>query len=314
MINATITNENMTKLKFIPLAITLLCLLTNYTYGQGCSDAGFCTINSFKPNSTDTTEVVNNQFKIGAFFGKADNSISVYGNYLEYNRQLGKKFGLDAKLTTLAQNGNGISSFGLSDVFLNASYRASEKIKFTLGTKIPLSSANKSFDNLPLPMDYQASLGTFDIVFGIGYEVNKIQFVAAIQQPLTQNNNQFIATKYPINSELSTFQSTNKFERSGDVLLRVSYPININSKLKLTPSILPIYHLTNDKYTDEFNVKQKIKGSQGLTLNGNAYLDYEINSKSSIQLNLGMPFMVRDSRPDGLTRSFIANIEYRIKF
>lgn len=163
-------------------------------------------------------------------------------------------------------------------------------------------------------MDYQSSLGTFDLIFGIGYEIKKIQFVAAIQQPLTQNDNQFIATNYPINSELRTFQSTNKFERSGDVLLRVSYPININSKLKLTPSILPIYHLANDKYMDEFNVKQEIKGSQGLTLNGNTYIDYEINSKNIIQLNLGMPFIVRDSRPDGLTRNFIANIEYRVKF
>jgi len=304
----------MINFKFILIATTLFCLITNYSFGQGCSDAGFCTMNSFKPNSSESTQVLNNQFKIGAFFGNADNSISVYGNYLEYNRQFSSKFGLDVKLTTLAQNGNGISAFGLSDIFINANYKASEKVKLTLGAKIPLSSASNTSNNLPLPMDYQLSLGTFDLIFGIGYEIKKIQFVAAIQQPLTQNNNQFIATNYPINSKLRTFQSTNKFERSGDVLLRVSYPINITSKLKLTPSILPIYHLTNDKYTDEFNVKREIIGSQGLTLNGNAYLDYEINSKNIIQLNLGMPFIVRDSRPDGLTRSFIANIEYSIKF
>lgn len=304
----------MTKFKFILIATILFAYGASYSYGQGCSDAGFCTINSFKPNSADSTEVLNNQLKFGAFYGKADNSISVYGNYLEYNRQLSKKFGLDAKLTTIAQNGNGISAFGLSDIFVNANYKASEKVKLTLGAKLPLSNASKTYDNLPLPMDYQSSLGTFDLIFGIGYEIKKIQFVAAIQQPLTQNDNQFIATNYPINSELRTFQSTNKFERSGDVLLRVSYPITINSKLKLTPSILPIYHLANDKYTDEFNVKQEIKGSLGLTLNGNAYIDYEINSKNIIQLNLGMPFIVRESRPDGLTRSFIANLEYRINF
>jgi len=284
------------------------------SYGQGCSDAGFCTINSFKPNSTDSTKATCNQFKIGAFFGSADNSISVYGSYLEYNRQLNRKFGLDVKLTTLAQNGNGISVFGLSDFFVNTNYKASERMKFTLGAKIPLSKANKTFDNLPLPMDYQASLGTFDLIFGVGYEIKKFQFVVAIQQPLTQNDNQFIASTYPINSKLRAFQSTNKFERSGDILLRISYPIKVNSKLKLTPSILPIYHLTNDKYTDEFNVKREIKGSQGLTLNGNAYLDYEINNQNSIQLNVGMPFVVRDARPDGLTRGFIANLEYKIKF
>ena len=131
---------------------------------QGCSDAGFCTINSFKPNSGDSIKALNSQFKIGTFFGKADNSISVYGNYLEYNRQLNEKFGLDLKLTTLAQNGNNISVFGLSDVFVNANYKASEKLKITLGAKIPLSNANKSLENLPLPMDYQASLGTFDFI------------------------------------------------------------------------------------------------------------------------------------------------------
>jgi hypothetical protein len=296
------------------IATILFAIQASSAFGQGCSDAGFCTVNSFKPNSMDSTEVLNNQLNIGAFYGNADNSILVYGTYVEYHRQLTNEFGLDAKLTTLAQNGNGISTFGLSDIFINANYKASEKVKLTVGAKIPLSAANNISNNLPLPMDYQASLGTFDLIFGIGYEIQKIQFVAAIQQPLTQNNNQFIAMNYPINSELRTFQSTNTFERSGDVLLRVSYPIHINSKLTLTPSILPIYHLTNDKYTDEFSVKQEIKGSQGLTLNGNAYLEYEINSNNSLQLNVGMPFIVRDNRPDGLTRGFIANVEYGIKF
>jgi hypothetical protein len=301
----------MTKFKSFLIVTTLISLAFNFTYAQGCSDAGFCTINSFKPNST---EVLNNQFKIGVFFGKADNSISVYGNYLEYNRQMSERFGLDLKLTTLAQSGNDISTFGLSDIFVNANYKAGEKLKLIFGAKLPLSNAGKTYDNLPLPMDYQASLGTFDLIFGIGYEISKIQFVAAIQQPLTQNNNQFIATNYPAESNLRTFQSTNKYERSGDILLRVSYPLFLGSKLRLTPSILPIYHLANDKYTDELNIEREIDGSQGLTLNGNVFLDYEINSKSNIQINLGIPFMVRDSRPDGLTRSLVANLEYRIKF
>ena len=304
----------MTKSKFIFLTFSLLILLTNYSFGQGCSDAGFCTVDSFKPSSGDSLTAINNQFKIGAFFGNADNAIAVYGNYFEYNRRLNERFGVDVKLTTLAQNGNDISVFGLSDVFLNANYKASEKLKLTLGAKIPVSNASKSLNNLPLPMDYQAGLGTLDVIFGIGYKIQKIQLVAAMQQPVTQNNNEFFANMYPVNSKLSAFQTTNKFKRSGDVLLRVSYPISLNQKLKLTPSILPIYHLANDKYTDEFNVEKEIIGSQGLTLNGNIYLDYEINRKNIIQINMGVPFVIRDSRPDGLTRSFIANLEYRIKF
>jgi hypothetical protein len=125
----------MTKFKFILIVTILFAIGASYSYGQGCSDAGFCSMNSFKPNNTDSTEVLNNQFKIGVFYGKADNSISVFGNYLEYNLQLSKKFGLDAKLTTIAQDGNGISAFVLSDIFLNTNYKVNEKVKLTLGAK-----------------------------------------------------------------------------------------------------------------------------------------------------------------------------------
>lgn len=292
----------------------LLLLQSNHLVAQGCSDAGFCTVNSFQPNSNDSIKTYHNQIKTGIFFGKADNSISVFGNYVEYNRQINDRFGFDAKLTTLAQNGNDVSAFGLSDLFLNANYKANEKLKFTLGAKIPLSDAGNSKNNLPLPMDYQSSLGTLDLIVGVGYEIKKIQLVAALQQPLTQNENQFLASQYPASSALRGFLSTNKFQRSGDVLLRVSYPLMIHPKIRLTPSILPIYHLKNDRFTNQNNVELEINNSKGLTLNGNVYLDYEINRRNGLQLNVGVPFVVRTSRPDGLTRSFIANVEYRVKF
>lgn len=292
-------------------SIVVCVLIMVSSYGQGCSDAGFCTINSFKPNGD---EALKNQIKVGTFFGKADYDIEVYGAYLEYNRQINKKIGLDAKLTSLAQNGNGITSFGLSDIFANANYKATDRVKVTLGAKIPLSNANKMKNNLPLPMDYQSGLGTFDLLFGVAYKIKEFQFVTAIQQPLTQNKNEFLSNNYPSSSVLGTIQSTNNFKRSGDVLLRVSYPFNLSSKLKLTPSILPIYHLANDKYTNALKMESEIIGSKGLTLNANAYLDYKIHNKGVLQINVGIPLLVRDARPDGLTRSFIANLEYRINF
>ena len=284
------------------------------SFGQGCSDAGFCTIDGFKPFTGNNVDMTSHQIKIGFFYGNADHTISVYGNYLEYNRQVNNKLGIDLKLSSLIQKGNNISSSGISDVFINGNYKVSENLKITLGSKIPLSNADKTNKTLPLPMDYQSSLGTLDLIFGIGYAIKSLHLVAAMQQPLTQNSNQFIASNYPLNSELRTFQSTHTFKRSGDVLLRASYPISVTPKFKLTPSILPIYHLKDDQFVDELNVEKEIQGSQGLTLNGNIYLDYEINSRNILQINFGTPFIFRDSRPDGLTRKFIGNLEYRIKF
>lgn len=302
--------KNSTIVSLLVLAFVLFSVKVK---AQGCSDAGFCTINSFKPVSADEVQL-RNHFKVGFSGGAADHSINAYGTYLEYGYLLNNNLWFDAKLTSLAQNGNEISTFGFSDIYLNANFGLSEKTKLTLGAKIPLNDANKKGNGMSLPMDYQSSLGTFDLVFGLAYSLNKLQLVAAIQQPLTQNNNQFIAQEYPIDSKLRDFQSTNNFKRSGDVLLRVSFPLAFSKKLTFTPSLLPIYHLGNDKYTNIDGIEMEIDGSAGLTLNGNAYFDFEINKTNALQLNLGMPFIVRDARPDGLTRSFIANLEYQVRF
>ncbi|TAG29990.1 MAG: hypothetical protein EAZ35_08820 [Sphingobacteriia bacterium] len=296
------------------LFITNLSLATYYSNAQGCSDAGFCTINSLKPNSNDNSLKNKNQIKVGFSWGSADNSVSIFGNHIEYNRQISSRFGIDAKITSLHQNGNGISNFGISDIYLTGNYKLSEKLKLVFGTKAPFTNGNKKKDNIALPMDYQSSLGTFDLILGVGYEVKKWQFLFGYQQPLSQNKNEFLRESYPLNSKLREFQSTNKFKRSGDVLLRVSFPIMLAKKLKISPSLLPIYHLTNDKYINSLGIENEITGSKGLTLNGNAYLDYEVNNKNNLQLNIGLPFVIRDTRPDGLTRSVVVNLEYKIKF
>ena len=287
---------------------------TDGIYAQGCSDAGICTIDSFKPHEHDDSKEYQNTFKAGLNFGAADYDITVFGTYLDYRRKVTDRLSVDAKLTTLSQSGNDISVFGLSDIYINGNYKIGKSASLTLGFKIPLTDANKKENGLALPMDYQSSLGTFDLVLGIDYSIKKLQLLAAIQQPLTQNNNGFLSDLYPSISPLSEFQSTNQFKRSGDVLLRVSYPFNLGQKFVFIPSLLPIYHLANDKFTDIDGKEKEIDGSQGLTLNWNTYFDYYINEKHALQLSLGAPLIIRDSRPDGLTRSFVANIEYRINF
>ncbi len=297
------------------LSLILLILLSaSYIVAQGCSDAGFCTINSFKPNTGDGSNIGTNQIKIGAFLGTADNDITVFGNYLEYNRQFSEKLGVDVKLTYMAQRGNDISRHALGDIFVNVNYQLSDRVNLTSGIKAPLMKGNASLNNLPLPMDYQASLGTWDFILGVGFNLDRIQLVAALQQPLTQNDNEFFASRYPASSNLRLFQSTNEYVRSGDFLIRASYPVLLSNRIKLTPSLLPIYHLGNDKYTDEQNVQREIAGSSGLTLNGNVYLDFDLHDTGTLQFNIGMPFIIREARPDGLTRGVIASLEYRFRF
>lgn len=274
---------------------------------QGCSDAGFCTMDNLQVHQADSL-LNKNTIKIGANIGAADNDVSVFGSYLEYHRMISKFVDVDVKLNFLSQSANNISSAALSDLYLVSNYRLNEKTKATVGLKVPLTDGNLKENGFPLPMDFQPSLGTLDLILGASRKVNDFSFVLALQQPLTQNKNEFFSFVG------SDFITTNNFKRSGDVLFRATYLYRINDKLTLSPSLLPIYHLQNDKYTDALNVEREIIGSDGLTLNGNVYLNYSLNKTSALELSLGSPFVVRDVRPDGLTRSFVANLEYKISF
>lgn len=294
---------------FIVLMLTLT-LLTIPAHAQGCSDAGACTLHGLVPESDDTSSTQFTTLSIGGFFGTADYDIGVAGAYLAVNRRLSKRLSVDVKLTSLAQSGNDISVFGASDVFVNLTVDATSDLSFTAAVKIPLADGGATRDGFPLPMDYQASLGTVDLITGIGYSIDKLHVVLAYQQPLTQNANTFFASLYPSTSVLSTIQSTNAFYRQPDLLLRVSYPFAIGEEWTITPSILPIYHIGNDRYTDEQGIERDITGSQGVTLNGNLYVDYALSAQHALQFNVGVPFIVRDARPDGLTRGVIATLQY----
>jgi hypothetical protein len=296
--------------------LLLFVLLSFFSYqpvnGQGCSDAGFCSMSSFKPHQNTTTKS-KDRLRIGFSTGKADNDIFITGQYLELNKTISDRFSVDTRITSLSQSGNSVRTFGFGDVYINGNYKTG-KVGMTLGAKIPLHPADREKNGLPLPMDYQSSLGTFDLLAGLGFTVKKFQVNAALQQPLIQNKNRFIASDYPNGSPLQDFQSTSRFDRKGDVLLRVSYPLPLGSKLVFTPGILSIYHLGTDSYRDKLGIKKEIAGSDGLTLNSNLFFDYAINSRQGLQFSIGAPFQVRDTRPDGLTRKFVAGLEYSIRF
>ena len=294
-------------MKKILLVLSLMFTIATIK-AQGCSDAGFCTMDNLQVHQSDSL-LQKNAIKFGVNLGQADNDVSVFGSYIEYHRMISKVVDIDVKLNFLSQSSENFSSSALSDVYLVSNYKLNDKTKATVGLKIPLTNGNLKENGQVLPMDFQPSLGTLDLIVGASRRVNDFSFVLAYQQPLTQNDNQYFA---PIPTY--GFVTTNNFKRAADVMFRATYLYKLNDKLTISPSLLPIYHLANDKFTDFFNVESEIKGSNGLTLNGNLYFNYKLNNTSALELSLGSPFVVRDTRPDGLTRSFVANLEYKILF
>jgi len=302
------------RIKYVGFLLPLCVAFS--VHGQGCSDAGFCTLNGFRPDVKDSTNITyKNSITTGLSIGEADYAIKVVSGYIEYHRQISEKIGLDTNLIGLNHTDSHLSVTGLSNLYVNTSYLFLKNTTALGGIKIPLQNGNAlSDEDLSLPMDYQASLGTLDLILGLKYEIKKLAITTGLQQPLIQNNNHYLSEQYPSTSPYKGFQSTNNYNRSGDVLLRLTYPIKITKHFIVSPSALSIYHLRDDKFTDITGIEQSIKGSEGLTFNGTIYFDYTLNKRNTIELNMGKPFITRKARPDGLTLEYIVTLEYKFKF
>jgi hypothetical protein len=305
---------NIKSSKFFILAISIFTL-TSLSFAQGCGDAGACSIDAVKYSDEESTEAVNkNQFRLGANIGKAQFDVDIYSAYLEYTRSINSKASVSAKLTSSMHQGDITTNAGLNDIYLSGTYQFIKNFKAILGVKLPLNKANASYNDLNLPMSYQTSLGTTDLIAGIGYKKKHFAVSLAYQKPLIQNDNQFYLSEYPQGSIVSSYQSTYGYERQDDILLRVSYAVNfLDKKLTFIPSLLPIYHLGRDTYINEANQRVEIANSEGLTFNMNLFLQYHINKNNSIEVSYGAPLVTRKARPDGLTAKAYG-LEYIYRF
>jgi hypothetical protein len=301
-------------------AAIIVSVISINVKAQGCSDAGFCTIHSIKNNTGKFgKDDKKNEIAIGFNFGEGERSTSYYAWEAEYTRSLTERTSVTGKIGYSFISGELANTSGLSDLFISVNHAFDVKRKWQksliVGLKIPLDQADIIKNGIHLPMPYQTSLGTTDLVLGLNFVRNSFGATIAVQQPLKPiNNNQFLAENYPSVPLANKYLPSNKFSRKGDVLLRLSYKFDLNKRFSIRPSLLSIYHETNDTYVDANKVRREIAKSSGLTANANVFIDYRLKNGSEFELSLGAPFVVRTNRPDGLTRSLVAAINYKFSF
>lgn len=283
-------------------------------YSQGCSDAGICSITS--SHRIDSTELKKNSLEVGYIFGKGLEGVIYNNGFIGYTRDFKNNWGLSSRITYNQASG----SFGTlgrpGDIFFVINYKKelnkNSFIRPSFGLKMPLSASNFKINQITLPLDYQSSLGTFDALLGIDYSYKKWSIDAALQIPFWQINRNSYFDEYSASND---FPSTNLFKRKPDILLRTAYTFHTkNKKWLFKPNVMAIYHLGNDTYEDIFEKRQVIKKSQGTTINASIITDYNVNNKNSLRLNIAVPLLVREIRPDGLTRAIVGSISYQYKF
>ena len=308
------------KINLFLLLFIAIFLPVKKIIAQGCSDAGFCTIGNMNQHNADQANQKKQSLTLILSNGIGDENVFVFTPGLQYDNKINKNWAIQAKLTANYANGNLGNATGLGDLFLSSTYTLDKKTNwetsFLLGTKIPLNNSDIRTGNKPLPMQYQSSLGTADLLAGISITNKKWAFATAVQQPLTGTNRNTFLPDYWNTAAANKYSPTNTFKRKGDILLKAGYTLITKNKLNLNIGLLGIYHLGRDTYING-NINNKpieLKGSEGITINGTAAVKYKLNNKFSIALSGGVPFVVRDIRPDGLTRKFVLSPEIIFNF
>lgn len=288
----------------------LLVALAMGADAQGCSDAGFCSIGNLNHQSAVRQTSFRHYLKLTLPAGLGDEDVFVFTPGLEYGLQK-NRWQFSGKVTGNYASGDLAKAAGAGDVFLSATFQLPPTWKrttsLTLGTKLPLNQGNLKSNGLSLPMQYQSSLGTVDLIAGVAVNTERWKLAAGWQQPLTGINRNNFLPQYWRDEKASAYPPSNDFNRKGDVLLRTSYRLFKKTRWSLEGGLLGIYHLGEDSYIDA-NISNRpiaIRGSSGLTLNATASFELMLNQRWSLELLGGVPLVARDVRPDGLTRSFV---------
>ncbi|CAM3484543.1 Transporter [Flavobacterium longum] len=289
----------------------LFCIGASGVWAQGCSDAGICSFSA--PH--DTIVVKKNTLEITAVAGAGDADTKYFSPFISYTRGFRGGWQGSVKITSSLATGQFGERASIGDAFLTASYAPAStkplRWSYSGGAKIPFNRANLKINNHPLPLDYQSSLGTFDLLASVNVGFRSWDFSGAVQIPVIDINANSYFAEY---SGTDDFPTTNGFKRRPDGLLRATYTLDrVVRGVTFKPNLLAIYHLGDDTYEDVNGQRRPIDGSRGLTINGNLIVEKNLTS-GSIILSLATPFVVRDARPDGLTRSFTAALGYIARF
>ncbi|MEZ4972185.1 MAG: hypothetical protein R2820_02695 [Cyclobacteriaceae bacterium] len=306
-----------------------LAVLAFQVNGQGCSDAGFCTMGAMKPDQPFNKKV---EFKLRSmefsfYRGTTTTSPIVYVATADLSFSINRKTFFQVKLPYQAVNGNFGSTNGLSDISLSLTrtLKSTDKydINATVGGKIPSNNSDLSDptrNNIDFPMYYQTSLGTYDVIAGISLKTRDWLFATGIQHPFNENENTFKFKEwpqpdvYPDSLYVRTYFESNKLKRGTDVMLRVERNFRF-AQYNFSLGALPIFRITKDEIEDpDTGLRKKLDGTTGMALSIIGTFGYSLNVRSGVRLLMGVKLTDREVNPDGLTRNMVSTVSYYYRF
>lgn len=298
-------------------------------YGQGCSDAGFCTMGAMKPDQPYSKKIALKLRSMEVSFYRGTTSLTpiIYVATADLNFGFNSKNTFQVKLPYQAVTGRLANTSGAGDISLcfTRNLHSSDQfdLNLSVGGKIPTNHADKSIsNNLPLPMYYQTSLGTYDFISGLSLINRKWLFATGIQIPLNKNRNEFVWSAWagtPEKDYVDRYNQAMDLRRGIDVMVRAERNFRF-SRFNISAGVLPIYRIKKDEFTksgkEANSVLERVKpaSASGLACSVILTTGYQFNVSSGVRLMMGHKFVQRQTNPDGLTREMVSSLTYFYRF
>lgn len=306
--------------------LLIFSLIQQNCFSQGCSDAGFCTMGAMKPDQPFNKKVKLKLRTMEISFYRGTTSLTpiIYVATADMNFSLNNKTSFQVKVPYQAVQGRLANTSGMGDISLclTRNIRSTDKsdINFSIGGKIPSNNSNKtSKEGNPLPMYYQTSLGTYDVIAGISLINRNWLFATGIQIPLTRNKNDFLWDSWKSNTDSIEFIYINRYSRAKqlrrgtDVMLRIERNFRL-SRFNFSVGVLPIFRIYHDEITNGKGVRERPDGAMGLALSAIGTVGYSFNVRSGLKALIGHKIVNRSNNPDGLTRELVTTVSYVYRF
>jgi hypothetical protein len=321
-------------MKIAALFFIIILLSPSLLFSQGCSDAGFCTMGAMKPDQHFSKKInlKLRSMELGFYRGTTTMTPIVYSTTADLNFSLNSKNTFQVKLPYQWVQGRLANTRGLGDISLCFTRTLVSKegmnVNLSLGGKIKTNDSDKTiFDSklnreLPLPMYYQTSLGTYDAIAGLSVISRKWLFATGIQMPFNENKNQFVWGAWTGSNEdqayIERYARAKDLKRGIDVMLRVERNFRF-SRLNFSVGLLPIYRIKRDEIALRIppsTTFERIKpdGTTGMALSGIMTAGYSFNVRTGIKILVGHKITQRDENPDGLTRELVTSFTYFYRF
>lgn len=300
------------------LAIAHVAIIS--AQAQGCSDSGFCTMGALRPDQpySERVKIKLHSIEITQHLGTTKYGDWIHASFVDANFTIGKKNSFQLRAPAyMVIEGNMPTVRGWGDTYLSLTRQIIStdrlQVSGTIGGKIYTTATR--IDNA-MPMYHQTTQGSNDLMLGVSLMSKKWMVAIGYQRPLNATRNAFHPTQFAgtkMEEMVKKFAPSVGLLRGDDIAVRVERNFRL-ARWNFFVGALNLIRVTADQTLDSDGKLQPVNETQGLASNLLAGVGYQFNIHNGIRLLMAGKLTERAQNPDGLSRNFVAQLAYVVRF